>query len=108
MGIWSEYEDNILRKYLHTHGRSGLWHLLPGRTPYAIDHRAAKLGLRPRRIVSAGQPDIRPISDEDLKRLRENAPPDTRDLTGRIFGDPLPERSALAQKSLTTEQAEAA
>lgn len=31
-------------------------------------------------------------------RLAE-IPPDTRDLTGRLFGDPLPGRSALARQS---------
>lgn len=32
---------------------------------------------------------------ERVKRLRATIPPDTRDLTGKIFGDPLPGRSAL-------------
>lgn len=37
--------------------------------------------------------------DEDWrKRLAEVPKQDNRDLTGRTFGDPLPERSALAQR----------
>ena len=32
---------------------------------------------------------------ERIQRLRATIPPDTRDLTGKIFGDPLPGRSAL-------------
>lgn len=37
--------------------------------------------------------------DEDWQRLRAEIPKrDNRDLTGRVFGDPLPERSALAQR----------
>lgn len=32
------------------------------------------------------------------ERLKREIPPDTRDLTGRLLGDPLPLRSALAAK----------
>lgn len=39
-----------------------------------------------------------PISEDRLRELRSNNPPDTRDLTARLLGDPLPWRSALAQK----------
>lgn len=38
-------------------------------------------------------------TEQDWQRLRAEIPKrDNRDLTGRIFGDPLPERSALAQR----------
>jgi hypothetical protein len=40
----------------------------------------------------------KPISDERLRELRSNVPEDTRDFTARFLGDPLPWRSALAQK----------
>lgn len=33
-----------------------------------------------------------------LAELRKSIPPDTRDLTGRFFGDPVFERSALAMR----------
>lgn len=36
--------------------------------------------------------------DEIEARLSE-IPDDTRDLTGRVFGDPLPQRSALFQRA---------
>jgi hypothetical protein len=35
---------------------------------------------------------------EDVRRAFAAIPPDTRNLTQRIFGDPIPERSALSQK----------
>lgn len=38
------------------------------------------------------------LSADDIKRLRRAFPADTRDLTARFFGDPLPGRSALDQK----------
>ena len=49
---------------------------------------------------SGGCTNPRPMSDEALKRYRAAIPPDARDLTGRVFGDPPPHRSALAQKQL--------
>jgi hypothetical protein len=36
---------------------------------------------------------------EDARRLMDEVPQDTRDLTARLFGDPLPQRSALAQRN---------
>ena len=40
---------------------------------------------------------MRPEGSEPIDRRRalQGIPPDTRDLTGRFFGDPLPGRSAL-------------
>lgn len=54
----------------------------------------------PRRTTLKGarHPEPRPISDEELKRLKERARPDDRDLTGKVFGDPPSWRSALARK----------
>jgi hypothetical protein len=40
----------------------------------------------------------RPMTEADLRRYRERQPRDTRDLTSRILGDPLPGRSALDQR----------
>jgi hypothetical protein len=34
-------------------------------------------------------------AEESALKLREQIPPDTRDMTARLFGDPLPGRSAL-------------
>jgi hypothetical protein len=33
----------------------------------------------------------------ELRRLAREVPPDTRDVTGQLLGDPLPGRSALDQ-----------
>lgn len=38
-------------------------------------------------------------TEGDWIRLRDEIPADTRDLTARVFGDPLPGRSALAQRA---------
>lgn len=35
------------------------------------------------------------VSEEEFRQRRREIPEDTRDLTGRFFGDPLPGRSAL-------------
>jgi hypothetical protein len=35
----------------------------------------------------------------ELRRIRAREPDDTRDLTGRFFGDPLPGRSALDSRA---------
>ena len=44
--------------------------------------------------LSAGRPTA-----EDVERLRADIPADTRDLTARILGDPLPGRSALDRRN---------
>jgi hypothetical protein len=52
-------------------------------------------------LVQAGLSHTRPhprISQADLRRLQRAIPVDTRDLTGRFFGDPIPGRSALDRK----------
>ena len=38
------------------------------------------------------------LPDEEFKRLIADIPEDTRDLTARLCGDPLPGRSALDQR----------
>ena len=43
-----------------------------------------------------GLPDR--ITKEELQQLKSTIPEDTRDVTGRICGDPVFERSALYQK----------
>lgn len=48
------------------------------------------------RLTFASQRDRRRLSDDAAARLAE-IPNDTRDITGRAFGDPLPGRSALDQ-----------
>lgn len=40
----------------------------------------------------------RPISDDELNRIRRAQPPDTRDLTQVFCGDPPPGRSALDKR----------
>jgi hypothetical protein len=42
-------------------------------------------------------PERRPPKEDVAARLAE-IPPDTRSLTQRLFGDPLPQRSALYRK----------
>lgn len=42
-------------------------------------------------------PERRPPKEDVAARLAE-IPPDTRSLTAKIFGDPIPERSALYRK----------
>lgn len=44
-----------------------------------------------------GLSDLRSTAEMGM-RLKREIPPDTRDLTGRMLGDPLPARSALAAK----------
>jgi uncharacterized DUF497 family protein len=51
---------------------------------------------RPVRFTLA--PERRPPKEDVAARLAE-IPPDTRSLTGRIFGDPLPGRSAFDRHS---------
>jgi hypothetical protein len=58
--------------------------------------RAAEPRERARHAHNYG--DGKPMSEDRLRELRASTPPDTRDFTARYFGDPLPWRSALAQK----------
>jgi len=45
-------------------------------------------------IVRGGSEAVR----RDAAKLMAQIPPDTRDLTAQLCGDPLPERSALAMR----------
>ncbi len=61
---------------------------------------AAALHLEQRRSKRISREDMSTIridrsSREDAARLMKQIPPDTRDLTARLCGDPLPTRSAL-------------
>jgi hypothetical protein len=40
------------------------------------------------------------VDPDHAAELMAQIPPDTRDLTGFLMGDPLPQRSALAQRTL--------
>ena len=57
-----------------------------------------------REPVATGKPVVHIVpkwarpSEAEIRAARERIPEDTRDLTGRLFGDPLPGRSALAQR----------
>ncbi len=46
-----------------------------------------------------------PLTNDQLRDVRASIPKDTRDFTARIFGDPLPGRSALDQKRQSGELA---
>jgi hypothetical protein len=49
------------------------------------------------RVETQHEQGPRPTPQE-IAALRRLIPPDTRDLTGRLLGDPVPQRSALFQK----------
>lgn len=55
----------------------------------------ARMRARTGHYVSAARVPARHITQAEAKAIIAAVPPDTRDLTGRIFGDPLSGRSAL-------------
>ncbi len=57
---------------------------------------AAEYAARKEQPVPPKLPD--PISEPERHARIAKIPPDTRTLTQRMFGDPLPARSALAQR----------
>lgn len=61
------------------------------------------LGVAPRRRARLGQAGQGVDPSTVAARLAE-IPPDTRSLTARTFGDPLPGRSALAQRGILIER----
>lgn len=67
---------------------------------YAARVRAekARQHYRNRSRLDAGIETIDREARKDAARLRQQIPPDTRGLTARIAGDPLPGRSALDQQ----------
>lgn len=81
--LWTEEEDDILRRHFPLVGVDGCMDLLD-RSRDAINHRAFKL-----RLKSSNKAEYRTMNRPELP------PIDTRDLTARFFGDPLPGRSAL-------------
>lgn len=87
--LWEEWEDNVLRELYPQYGWAACQRKLPHRSRGGIIHRATTpLRLSYRFATNIGTP--RTVSYEPIP-----APNDTRDLTARIFGDPLPGRSAL-------------
>lgn len=101
MTYFTKSEDAILIRYYETEGPSGLLEFLPHRTKDAIRHRARKLGLKSTKKRGPSSPTrvfrfrASRVPEEDFLRLKAQIPDDTRDLTGRLCGDPLPGRSAL-------------
>lgn len=100
---WTGEEDAILRREYPWRG-SGCEDSLPGRTPKAIVYRAFILGVRLRRDGStnhsAESATSRPLPDNAPKRGPIfPIPEDTRDLTARFCGDPMPGRSALDRRA---------
>ena len=71
---------------------------------YAARVRAekARQHYRNRSRIDAGIETIDREARKDAARLRQQIPPDTRSLTARIAGDPLPGRSALDQQQVST------
>ncbi len=89
---WGEAEDRILKDLYPRYGAGACQRELPERTKKAIQYRATVV--------------LRLAYDHATKRTVPHketyspipVPPDTRNLTARILGDPIFERSALAQK----------
>lgn len=106
--LWTKEEDDVLRAHYPMGGEFGCQDLLPHRSYDGMNKRARVLGLKaPRRKYSkthyVTHDNKLSVSKEEFVRLKAAVPADTRDLTGRIFGDPLPGRSALDMK-LRAEQ----
>lgn len=88
-------------KELRVGWRLLMWHYAPERAAYHAE-RHRKAAERQRRVmgVTEGRPSSYAKRGRDgawvnVDVLGELPPPDTRDLTARIFGDPIFERSAL-------------
>ena len=90
-------EDELLKLHYRREGPLGMTEYLPERSIDSIRHRATKLGLTSIRGRGPAKP-----AEEDFKRLIAQIPRDTRDITGRMLGDPLPGRSALDRLSNAT------
>ena len=67
-----------------------------GRNRLSEAERARMDGISPRGIIGAKD---RPPTREMVMRMMAQIPNDTRDITGLIFGDPLPGRSALDRRA---------
>ncbi len=67
--------------------------------PEKVKARNDEQNRRKARIVAQARENGRYGGDPELAWLRAQIPPDTRDLTGKLLGDPVPQRSALAQRN---------
>lgn len=92
--LWTKAEDEILHKHFTSGGLTLCAQLLPGRTYKAISNRAKKV----LKLESSRPAPRDKITVDDWKGLMATLPDDTRDITARIFGDPIPGRSALDMK----------
>lgn len=78
-----------------TYAELGKRYALSGVTVYyALNNHAARVAEE-RRAASRAYQGPRPIDPARLAERLAAIPADTRDLTARFFGDPLPGRSAL-------------
>lgn len=96
--LWTMEEDITLRREYPVGGAEGCWKLLPRRTLRAITGRCERLGLK---SGAARKPKVKYEQFEAPKPKRGPIvpiPEDTRDLTARFCGDPLPGRSALDRR----------
>jgi len=107
--IWTPHEDILMEKHYVSKGAKWCALALMRRSPEGVRHRAVVLGLTnkpkpPKEEVKRKRtypsPFIRsyktpPITKELLEKVRAAIPLDTRTLTARLCGDPLPGRSAL-------------
>jgi hypothetical protein len=98
VNYWTTEEDEILKANWGKADEYGLECLLPGRGWEGIKARAKRLGLKSYR-TRCGQNTTNGtrvlMSKEEYEALIASIPEDTRDLTARLCGDPLPGRSAL-------------
>lgn len=69
----------------------------PRWTPRQARRRVQKTPIKPAGTLRYVRPEPR-VSEEEFLRAAALIPPDTRDLTARLFGDPLPGRDALSLK----------
>lgn len=69
----------------------------PGHAERARE-RGREITATIRHRLSKAFREPRPITDGELRRIRNAQPDDTRTLTGILMGDPLPGRSALDRK----------
>lgn len=61
----------------------------PGWVRYRLD-RVYNVRCAERRVSGSGEKREMPLSSDELMRRLALIPPDTRDLTARICGDPIP------------------
>lgn len=96
--LWTPDRTNTLRRMWNRHETWEIAKTL-GVTACAVRAKASKLGLSAPR----GTPVTHVVVSESLlaeqvRRLKAEIPPDTRDLTARMFGDPIPGRRAIDKR----------